>query len=121
MKQHLKPIIIAAAILASYGVHAQGDVKATPPATRQRPPVKLKVGDPAPPLVAAKWIKGTPVAEFEQGKVYVVEFWATWCGPCRANMPHLSELARRYKGKATVLSFDVQELIAAKDKNGDYI
>jgi thiol-disulfide isomerase/thioredoxin len=41
--------------------------------------------------------------------VYVVEFWATWCGPCKAEMPHLSALAREYKDKATIVGIDVYE------------
>lgn len=45
-------------------------------------------------------MKGDPVA-FEKGKIYVVEFWATWCGPCVASMPHLSELQDAYKDKVT--------------------
>ena len=59
----------------------------------------LKVGSPAPALAIEKWVKGEPVAGFEKGKVYVVEFWATWCGPCIASMPHLSELQREFKDK----------------------
>jgi thiol-disulfide isomerase/thioredoxin len=43
----------------------------------------LKVGDKAPALVVEKWLKGRPVPRFERGRLYVVEFWATWC-PSRA-------------------------------------
>lgn len=76
----------------------------------------LKIGDPAPAIAACKWIKGNPVTKFVRDKVYVVEFWATWCGPCQAAMPHLSELARTYKGKVEVISFDVKE-----DKKTDFL
>lgn len=57
---------------------------------------KLEAGMAAPPLAIAKWVKGQPVAKFETGKVYVVEFWATWCGPCIQGMPHLSALQKQY-------------------------
>jgi len=67
------------------------------------------IGSPAPPLRVKEWIKGQPVTRFEQGKVYVVEFWATWCGPCMRAMPHLSELARKYRGKITFLAIDIWE------------
>jgi len=70
---------------------------------------KLKVGDKAPALKVAKWVKGTPVKEFEKGKVYVVEFWATWCGPCRQSIPHLTELAKKYKGKVTFVGVSIWE------------
>jgi thiol-disulfide isomerase/thioredoxin len=70
---------------------------------------KLKIGDKAPALQVAKWIKGQPVKSFEKGKTYVVEFWATWCGPCRESIPHLSELAKKYKGKVTFTGVSVFE------------
>jgi len=60
------------------------------------PAQKLEEGMAAPPLAIAKWVKGQPVAKFEAGKVYVVEFWATWCGPCVRGMPHLSALQKQY-------------------------
>lgn len=78
--------------------HAQDDQNPT-----------LNIGDPAPPLRVHDWIKGTPVKNFEKGQVYIVEFWATWCLPCIASMPHLSVLAREYKDKITILSINVKE------------
>lgn len=57
----------------------------------------LKVGDPAPALTVGKWAQGDPVEKIEEGKIYVVEFWATWCGPCRATIPHLNELSKKHK------------------------
>ncbi len=69
------------------------------------PAVAIELGDPAPPLKIAEWIKGGPVdLKAGQGKnIYVVEFWATWCLPCRASVPHLTELQKKYKDKGVVI------------------
>jgi thiol-disulfide isomerase/thioredoxin len=69
----------------------------------------LTIGDTAPPLHIKEWIKGTPISGFEKGRVYVVEFWATWCAPCKAEIPHLSALANIYKDKVTILSINILE------------
>jgi thiol-disulfide isomerase/thioredoxin len=76
---------------------------------QNKQPPSLYLGDPAPPLRVREWIKGKPVQRFEKGKVYVLEFWATWCTPCKAAMPHLSALAREYKDIVTILGIDVME------------
>ena len=62
----------------------------------------LKIGDPAPKLQTGEWVQGEAVKEFDKDHVYVVEFWATWCGPCRATIPHLDELHEQLKEKGVV-------------------
>ena len=63
----------------------------------------LKVGDHAPKLQTGKWIQGDPVKDFESGKAYIVEFWATWCPPCRASIPHLNDTYQKFKDKDLVV------------------
>ena len=75
----------------------------------QDSPKPLMVGDPAPNLKISKWVKGAPVTEFEKGKLYVVEFWATWCGPCLKSIPHLTDLAKKYKDKVDFVGVSVWE------------
>jgi len=63
----------------------------------------LKVGDKAPKLQVGKWVQGEPLKELEKGKAYIVEFWATWCGPCRVSIPHLNELHAKFKQKGLIV------------------
>lgn len=62
-------------------------------------PKVLSIGMAAPEFKVVEFIKGEPITGYEKGKVYVVEFWATWCGPCIKAFPHLSELQAQYKDK----------------------
>ncbi|HEO71244.1 MAG TPA: redoxin domain-containing protein [Candidatus Hydrogenedentes bacterium] len=61
-----------------------------------------ELGDPAAPLAIKEWVKGTPVS-IEKGKVYGIEFWATWCGPCRTSIPHLTKVQKEYAGQGVTL------------------
>jgi len=69
---------------------------------------ELTIGSKAPKLDIEHWVsngndKFEPVTEFETEKVYVVEFWATWCGPCVMSMPHLAETQKKYAEKGVQL------------------
>jgi thiol-disulfide isomerase/thioredoxin len=74
----------------------------------------LGIGDQAPKLQVNEFVKGEPVKEFKPGQTYVVEFWATWCGPCRATIPHLSKLQKQYGNKVTFIGVSVFERDASK-------
>lgn len=63
----------------------------------------LSIGDKAPPLHIGEWIQGEPVKEFEKGKIYVLDFWATWCGPCVEAIPKLNKLHLDYADKGVVV------------------
>lgn len=61
-----------------------------------------KVGDDFVPLDVDNWLVGGEAteavdAEDLKGKVFVVEFWGTWCPPCRAVIPHMKELYKKYE------------------------
>lgn len=53
---------------------------------------ELLVGDLAPSFAFSEFLRGEPVWALERGKIHVVEFWATTCGPCRGMIPELTKL-----------------------------
>ncbi|SDG43189.1 AhpC/TSA family protein [Bradyrhizobium sp. Rc2d] len=77
----------------------------------------LHMESPAPPIKVENWLRGEPLTSFQPGKVYIVEFWATWCGPCAAVMPHLVELQEKYKDSGLeVLGVAAYEEAATADE-----
>lgn len=65
----------------------------------------LSAGAMAPEIAAEGWLNADGAVRLAdlKGKVVVVEFWATWCPPCRESIPHLNQLHRRWQGKNVVI------------------
>jgi thiol-disulfide isomerase/thioredoxin len=111
MLKRLTALAMVAAVGMAMPAMAQDAKKEQPKQTAPKTKEKkseaasstLKVGDKAPALSIEEWIKGDEVKKFEEGKVYVVEFWATWCPPCRESIPHLTQLQKEYKDKGVTV------------------
>ena len=106
--QRRRLVVVAAATLLA----ALVPLAAPKPASAQT----LGPGAPAPVLSVKEFVKGAPVTAFQKGKLYVVEFWATWCGPCITSIPHLTKLQKKYKDKVTFVGVSVWENDQSKVK-----
>ncbi len=102
--------VLAAGLCGRSPAQTTGPTTASPVAPTTAPAVTLGVGDPAPALRVMRWYKGQPVPAFQPGHAYVVEFWATWCVPCKVSIPRLTALQKQYGDKVTVIGIDVLEV-----------
>lgn len=88
------------------------------PQDKQKEVKVLGVGVDAPKFEPDAWIKGQPVGGFQKGQVYVVEFWATWCGPCREAIQHLTKIQKDNKDLIVIgmASYERKDSGSSEDK-----
>lgn len=101
MKKSLAPLVLALSTTATFA---------------------QKVDSTVTPEVLGKleWVQGSAPEAWEPGKLYVIECWATWCGPCLAAIPHVDALYDKYKDKGLrVIGVDVWE--DGKDKVAAFV
>jgi thiol-disulfide isomerase/thioredoxin len=89
----MRPTALSLTLSCAVGLSAIATVGATalfsPSATAMQGDDKLKVGSDAPNIDGLNLVQGSLA---DKPQVRVVEFWATWCGPCKASIPHINDM-----------------------------
>jgi len=98
--------------LAGIALAARQQPAESPRAVQEKPIARGEVGSPLPEFSLTD-LRGHPVRSADlRGKVVLIDFWATWCGPCKKEMPGYQQLLDRYgpKGFAVIgLKFDTMK------------
>jgi thiol-disulfide isomerase/thioredoxin len=68
--------------------------------------LSLSAGDAAPPLDRLELLNGTGL---QRNTPMVVEFWATWCGPCVEQIPRWNSLVQRFKGQVQFVAISAED------------
>ncbi len=97
-------VLVAAGCLASCG--AKTEAKAETAAAEEQATEMASVGETAPAVIELE--KGAALPA-EPGKLVVVDFNATWCGPCKQFAPNFEAVAEKYAGQALFYSVDVDQ------------
>lgn len=108
--------LTASCLILAASVHGQQPASTTVPAAAIRP-MQPAAGTPAPVARPSLLAPGTVAPDFVSvtvdgrevrlsdfaGKVVILDFWATWCGPCISSFPHTQAIAARYKDQGVVV------------------
>jgi len=103
----MKTAFVSLLVLAASGVAQANDLAALgegTPEQRQRLAKLEKNADDPPALTLNDWMNGDAMTlEKLKGKIVVLDFWATWCGPCIASIPHNNEMAKKFADKVVII------------------
>ena len=100
MKKTISLVLMLFVALTSFA--QQTDMSAYQP--------KLKIGEKAPDFALPVYNSEKKIALSDYaGKYVMLDFWATWCGPCKKIAPYIEELASNYEGQAVVGKVDIEE------------
>ena len=97
---------------------------AAPPTPDSGPVIRFVANPDEAPDFKLDDLNGKPLSlSASRGKVILLNFWATWCGPCRAEIPDLIELQKKYADKLQIIGLDVDDDDAGEvkkfvEKNG---
>jgi thiol-disulfide isomerase/thioredoxin len=104
MKTSWCPLITAVLLTAS--LHPTLGADAAQPGledSKNRVAIDAMHGKPAPALAVKNWLNSKPLtSEDLKGKIVVLDFWATWCGPCLAAVPHTNEMQKQYADQGVI-------------------
>ena len=112
---------VATIVAGCHSTHADANKK--PAAAAKQQPAEeptlirfVKNPDPAPALEVND-LNGKPISlDQDKGKIVLLNFWATWCGPCREEIPDLIELQKKYKEQLDIIALSTDEDDAAEVK-----
>ena len=105
-------IALTVCALAALGLAPESQAQLQQPQPQQQQQLVIRfVRDPDPaPDLKAKDVNGTELSlEAYKGKVVLLNFWATWCGPCRAEIPSLIRIQEAYKDRLQIIGMDVDD------------
>jgi thiol-disulfide isomerase/thioredoxin len=102
--------VCALAGLALMPLKSRAQLQQQPPQQQRQLVIRfVREPDPAPDLKATD-VNGKELSlEAYKGKVVLLNFWATWCGPCRAEIPSLIRIQEAYKDRLQIIGMDVDD------------
>lgn len=95
--------ILAFSVIFSFKANLQAESPRLE-SSKSRDILNAMQGKPAPELALKEWINSKPLdLDLLKGKIVVLDFWATWCGPCLSAVPHTNKMKKKYAKKGVVI------------------